>query len=60
MIYNGIQKTPELSRLARLNYLTEALYWREAGNRKYKKSALEWARWERLNERYLLDKNMPF
>lgn len=60
MIYNGIQKTPELSRLARLNYLTEALYWREDGNRQYKKSALEWARWERLNERYLLEKNMPF
>ncbi|MGL9751874.1 MAG: hypothetical protein ACR5LC_13855 [Symbiopectobacterium sp.] len=60
VIHHGIQKTPELSRLARLNYLTEALYWRKVGNRKYKRSAFEFAHWERLNERYLLDKDMPF
>ncbi|QZN98220.1 hypothetical protein [Symbiopectobacterium purcellii] len=60
VIHHGIQKTPELSRLARLNYLTEALYWRNAGNREEKKKALKLALLERLNKRYLLDENMSF
>ncbi|HDW0017129.1 hypothetical protein ACEV7C_08915 [Enterobacter ludwigii] len=57
-----LARTPELSRLKRKCHVTEALFWRKAGNKSMKSFCLYQARRERMNKcEFLANPNeLPF
>ncbi|EAB5378209.1 hypothetical protein DPC42_02990 [Salmonella enterica subsp. enterica serovar Brunei] len=50
MIPVDLARTPELSRIKRQCHVTEALYWRKAGNKSMKSFCLSMAKRERMNK----------
>lgn len=62
MIPTDLARTPELSRIKRQYHLTEAMYWRKAGDRSMKSFCLVMARRERINKgEFLANPNeIPF
>ncbi len=50
MIPTDLARTPELSRIKRQYHLTEAMYWRKAGDKSMKSFCLDMARRERMNK----------
>ncbi|EBX8594177.1 hypothetical protein DTG61_04595 [Salmonella enterica subsp. enterica serovar Brunei] len=62
MIPVDLARTPELSRIKRQCHVTEALYWRKAGNKSMKSFCLSMAKRERMNKGELLanPSELPF